>query len=369
MEKALPVLQACFAIFLFLVFTWLFAIPNIAKYLDDESLIIESYETPPASTEIAAPSIMLCPANPVTGLGWTNENVSLKSSVGIFKTACDQATDDLEACVVDNTYKFEESILDVILPGQDKSVGLEAFKSDMTFAPAGVCHTFENISTILTFGESFRQGGSLTINLNVSIMFILLVSDMKFTYFSLNKEAIPGIRETLLPENLERSFQIKITKHIKRNTAKKPCNENPDYSFTFCLKEKVNFLAECSLPVTTNSNLTKCKTLEQYAGYENIYQRIGEINPEELGEKFGCRFPCQYKEYQLVEELGHGNTTRSLQFALATTTVLVRREVEIYGWASLVGDLGGSLGLFLGFSIFMLWDWVIFAVNLVKHKY
>ena len=35
-----------------------------------------------------------------------------------------------------------------------------------------------------------------------------------------------------------------------------------------------------------------------------------------------------------------------------------KREIEVYDWTSLVGDIGGSLGLFLGFSLLTVWDWV-----------
>ena len=34
----------------------------------------------------------------------------------------------------------------------------------------------------------------------------------------------------------------------------------------------------------------------------------------------------------------------------------VRREVYVYSILDLVSDFGGSLGLFIGFSFFSLWD-------------
>ena len=35
---------------------------------------------------------------------------------------------------------------------------------------------------------------------------------------------------------------------------------------------------------------------------------------------------------------------------------MIEKEVELYSFVSLVYDIGGALGLFLGFSFVMVWD-------------
>lgn len=70
----------------------------------------------------------------------------------------------------------------------------------------------------------------------------------------------------------------------------------------------------------------------------------------------GCLFPCTFTQYRVV-----ASKTMPWQHAglfvhfgdLATT---VRKEVYVYPLLSLVSDFGGSLGLFVGFSFFSLWD-------------
>ena len=54
---------------------------------------------------------------------------------------------------------------------------------------------------------------------------------------------------------------------------------------------------------------------------------------------------------------------------LSTKELEVRREVRHYGLTSLVGDTGGSLGLFLGFSFLTVWDWALAVIELTRLKF
>ena len=50
--------------------------------------------------------------------------------------------------------------------------------------------------------------------------------------------------------------------------------------------------------------------------------------------------------------------TGHMQFAVSfsTTEILVLEEVYIYPLLSCISEMGGALGLFLGFSFLMIWD-------------
>ena len=55
---------------------------------------------------------------------------------------------------------------------------------------------------------------------------------------------------------------------------------------------------------------------------------------------------------------------------MTTTEVTVETEVLLYTWTHLVADVGGTLGLFLGFSFMTLWDGVAHLRNMrfnLKH--
>ena len=57
-----------------------------------------------------------------------------------------------------------------------------------------------------------------------------------------------------------------------------------------------------------------------------------------------------------------------LVLAYAGNSIEVQREEEVYSLLSLVADVGGVLGLFIGFNFIMLWDWMISVMILASPK-
>ena len=72
----------------------------------------------------------------------------------------------------------------------------------------------------------------------------------------------------------------------------------------------------------------------------------------------GCLKPCTYNEYKLTGEIEHPakNHPGYIGIWFPGKKVFIEKEVESYSFESLLSDIGGSLGLFLGFSLLMLWD-------------
>ena len=42
-----------------------------------------------------------------------------------------------------------------------------------------------------------------------------------------------------------------------------------------------------------------------------------------------------------------------------TNSVEVYKEEEAFSFDSLIADIGGVLGLFIGFNFLMVWDWIV----------
>ena len=91
---------------------------------------------------------------------------------------------------------------------------------------------------------------------------------------------------------------------------------------------------------------------------DKIYIDLGVMDIEDVVNETGCLRPCQYTEYSLpigAEETPLYNESH-LFLMLARKTATKRTEVLLYPGTSFVSELGGALGLFVGFSFWMIWD-------------
>ena len=59
----------------------------------------------------------------------------------------------------------------------------------------------------------------------------------------------------------------------------------------------------------------------------------------------------------------------SIKVMYASPKIHVEKEEEAYSVRSLVSDLGGALGLFIGFNFLMIWDLIIIVIEKVRDMY
>ena len=92
----------------------------------------------------------------------------------------------------------------------------------------------------------------------------------------------------------------------------------------------------------------------------------------DIEELTGCRRNCQYRQYEIVQTLNQiPNNEKEifLKITLASGYVSVFNETLIVSMRSLIAEIGGTLGLFLGFSFLMLWDFFEFIVVATLNKF
>ena len=73
-------------------------------------------------------------------------------------------------------------------------------------------------------------------------------------------------------------------------------------------------------------------------------------------------------EGEPFENILIGQNNLAFNIAGASSTILVRKEVEAFPFSSLLADCGGCLGLFIGFNFLMIWDWMLQALTFFNQK-
>ena len=84
---------------------------------------------------------------------------------------------------------------------------------------------------------------------------------------------------------------------------------------------------------------------------------MADVFEAQLINMTACSLPCSYSEHRLVgSPLVVNPNNYGFQLSFAKTEAWEEREALIYEFVSFVSEFGGSLGLFLGFSFFSVWD-------------
>ena len=52
-----------------------------------------------------------------------------------------------------------------------------------------------------------------------------------------------------------------------------------------------------------------------------------------------------------------------LTIVKASSSVVIEKEEEAFSFGSLLADIGGVLGLFVGFNLLMIWELFIFCIK------
>ena len=121
----------------------------------------------------------------------------------------------------------------------------------------------------------------------------------------------------------------------------------------------------------SGTTLPLCENWTQLEQISNWSSQIkGEMVRSEILETTGCKPPCIFMEYKAREtaDVIWDNTRTALRPYFTSNIVEIQREEEAFSFISLVADIGGVLGLFIGFNFLMVWDWTVGAVKTVWRK-
>ena len=105
--------------------------------------------------------------------------------------------------------------------------------------------------------------------------------------------------------------------------------------------------------------------------FESYYNQLFFSSEEEFNELTGCNPPCTFTQYSLTDTYSLvGSNESDFVISYAFTDLITEEEVLLFPLDSLVSELGGALGLFLGFSFLgaasTLQTWVLAIIAMVK---
>ena len=160
-------------------------------------------------------------------------------------------------------------------------------------------------------------------------------------------------------------MDLHVTK--KQTNVLKRGNNCEDYGshkdFTRCAKDviekevlkKATCVSHMSKPIIPNADLPECATVEESL-QNDLHVQDGIVGFVVNTSKAGCPLPCQYIQYKIranyFDEIESNQVPGGLKMYTYFDSMVVesQSEILIYDWPKFLSAIGGTLGLYLGFS-------------------
>jgi len=287
----------------------------------------------------------------------------------VYDTACRRLNgENLINCVNSFTYSLDDIMVDNLKNKKDKVF------SDITWAHSGMCHTFIKADRISSKTTTSHRDYP---RFNSSLKYQVFIHDPDFFFLTRNPKAHPGFFVSLPlsdeASNLMYIQNMEIVEHKNLNLKKNPCMENPEYSFSSCLKDAVARRVGCRLPWSSTTDMLdgrkvdNCSTLKEFRSHSSFNHKIFSSEQKDVVKTINCTIPCNYRTFNavgkpMITKMGKKGGFLIISLNLVSTDIRVETQALVYTFTSLIANFGGALGLFLGFSFYMLWDWIVYLI-------
>ena len=163
-------------------------------------------------------------------------------------------------------------------------------------------------------------------------------------------------------ESLHEISSVEVTQLDQRED---PCVSAHEADFNKCVQDFVDSLLNCTLPWRPQRLLPQCSGKRaEYDLFMNLTSTILQSDEETLSELTGCEPSCTRSDYSskfvsnvvLPDDDGEKDNVLILKLYYARNRVTVRRQYYTYTLEHLIADLGGCLGLLLGYSLLGFYD-------------
>ena len=159
-------------------------------------------------------------------------------------------------------------------------------------------------------------------------------------------------------------FKVKEKRYIYKKS--RPCNEDSSYSFIQCLKEFIQESVGCEIWIwddDTNVKYPSCTNITDFMAYKNIMRWISASKLSDLIEKTKCFPKCKIREFIFTKNSEEkislvANWHAEFQLGVKLSSYEDFEEYFVFGFQDFITSVGSFLGLFLGWSLLAIIDWI-----------
>ena len=355
-------------IVLFVLFLIFFGIPSVEKYLDKQTIVVSSEEQ---TNGIEAPAITFVATLKKQGWKSVAKNLNYKSFVMVHHCRAKNFT-DINICQKNGTFGRDD-FLKLARLGYYKENSSRSFNESSMWT--------EDM-TVTYYGRHFTLNPSMKMTnaldqafifeVDISFDYSIWLHDENFFIVNENPFGLPSKLWIIAGQELTGAggffHEVSLTKHKRLNLNRRPCEEDPRYSFATCTKEKLSEKVGCRLPWDRWSKQDRviCTSEQEFGQFEQIYLRLYNAEYDEIVELTGCLQPCTYNEYKFAftnprawptpQSESTPESQSRLYFWAISSKTHIDEEVLLYPFTSLLAEFGGALGLFFGFSFMAIWQ-------------
>ena len=91
-------------------------------------------------------------------------------------------------------------------------------------------------------------------------------------------------------------------RHENLNRPQNPCEEDPEYNFSYCIEKSIVIRAGCQ-PLWNKFNISKvpfCSNASMLKKYSDESISFSKLHKKELLDESKCLIPCIYTEYKVT---------------------------------------------------------------------
>ena len=228
-------------ILLFGLFLYFFGIPAVERYQEKKVLVVKSVRD---TGGLEAPAVTIIVKRNTTHTGWKTGLLVGNNPVEKFCGPKKRGNSTITACIEKKTFNLSEISNNVYMGVWRYSRPANVvWSEDFAHSYHGRQYTF-HIDKKLGMGKPYQD--FLRIRFKPNNEYVLFFHDPRYFYISRYPEgAPPSVQKIVDPGKLPYYYRLGLTEVSEYNHLENPCNEDPDYNFNACVKERFARVVGC----------------------------------------------------------------------------------------------------------------------------